>query len=246
MEDNKTDTSPNSPSLSGRGLRGGAGKFYIIIVAGGTGKRMNTAVAKQFLLLQNKPILMHTIEKFYASVPDINIIVVLAQQLNKEWQELCNKYNFDVPHTLVSGGETRFHSVKAGLEHVPADCLVGVHDAARPLVSRETIINTFTIAEQKGNASPAISLNESIRKIDGNTNKAMDRNKYLIIQTPQIFYSNLLKKAFLQEYTPLFTDDASVVESIGETINLTEGNRENIKVTTPQDLVIAEALLKLN
>ena len=218
-------------------------KKYVIIVAGGSGTRMNNAVPKQFILLQGKPILMHTIEKFSSSIPDIHIIVVLNSQLNDEWRLLCKQHHFNIPHTLIGGGETRFHSVKNGLYTVPENSVVGVHDAARPLVNTDTIINAFKTAEEKGNATPVISLNESIRQVDGETNKAVDRNKYMIIQTPQCFHSSILKKAFEQEYKTSFTDDASVAETIGVKINLIEGNRENIKITASQDLIIAEVLI---
>ncbi len=234
--------STNTPSPLGRGLRGGA--FYVIIVAGGTGTRMNNVVPKQFLELQGKPVLMHTIQKFIKAIPEINIVLVLSLQLREEWETLCVKHNFTIPSQLADGGDTRFHSVKNGLELVPENCIVGVHDAARPLVSEQTILKVFETAEQKGNASPTIPLTESIRVIENNNNKAVDRANYFIVQTPQCFQSNLLKKAFLQEYRSTFTDDASVVEAMGEKINLIEGNRENIKITTPQDLIIAEALIK--
>ncbi len=219
-------------------------KKYIIIVAGGYGTRMGNAIPKQFIELNGKPILMHTIEKFVLAFPEIIIIVVLAKQLNEEWKSLCVKHNFTTSHQLCNGGETRFNSVKNGLEFVPENSIVGVHDAARPLVSIKTIIDAFETAEEKGNASPAISMHESIREIDGEKNKSVDRSKYLIIQTPQCFQSLLLKKAFLQNYQPSFTDDASVLEAMGEKINLIEGNRENIKITTNQDLIIAECLNK--
>ena len=205
---------------------------------------MGNAIPKQFIELNGKPILMHTIEKFALAFPEIIIIVVLAKQLNEEWKSLCVKHNFTTYHQLCNGGETRFNSVKNGLEFVPENSIVGVHDAARPLVSIKTIIATFETAERKGNAIPAISMHESIREIDGEKNKAVDRSKYLIIQTPQCFQSLLLKKAFLQNYEPSFTDDASVLEAMGEKINLIEGNRENIKITTNQDLIIAECLNK--
>lgn len=208
------------------------------------GTRMNNAVPKQFLELQGRPILMHTIEKFIASIPEINIVLVLSSQLKEDWKFLCIKHNFDIPYEITDGGETRFYSVKNGLALVPENCIVGVHDAARPLVSVQTIINAFETAEQKGNASPAIPLTESIRIVENDMNKAVDRTNYFSVQTPQCFQSNLLKRAFLQEYRPTFTDDASVVEAMGEKINLIEGNRENIKITTPQDLIIAEALMK--
>lgn len=217
---------------------------FVIIVAGGSGTRMKSATPKQFMELNNKPILMHTIQKFVDSLPDISIVLVLSGSLQDEWKNLCSKHNFHIPHQITDGGETRFHSVKNGLMLVPENCVVGVHDAARPLVSEATILKAYEVAKEKGNASPAIPLVESIRVKENDGNKAVDRSNYFIIQTPQCFRSNILKKAFLQDYTPAFTDDASVVEAMGEKINLIEGNRENIKITTPQDLLIAEALLK--
>ncbi|MCX6295798.1 MAG: 2-C-methyl-D-erythritol 4-phosphate cytidylyltransferase [Bacteroidetes bacterium] len=219
-------------------------KKYVIIVAGGTGIRMNNAVPKQFMELQKKPVLMHTIEKFKDSIPDINIVVVLAKQLKDDWEKLCMKHNFSIIHQLMDGGETRYHSVKNGLTLVPDACVVGIHDAARPLVSKETILKAFEIAEKLGNAAPAIPLNESIRFLKGKENCAVDRTQYSIIQTPQCFHSDLIRKAFLKAYKPEFTDDASVLESFGEKINLIEGNRENIKITNQQDLIIAEALMR--
>ena len=217
---------------------------HIIIVAGGTGTRMNNAVPKQFIELNGKPLLMHTIAKFFQAIPEIVIIIVLADQLYDEWKTLCKKHNFTLSHTLTDGGETRYQSVKNGLALVPENCIVGVHDAARPLVTEQLIINLFETAEQKGNACPAIPVTETIREVIDGDNRSVDRTKYFIIQTPQCFQSNLLKKAFLQPYRPTFTDDASVLEAMGEKINLIEGNRENIKITTSQDLIIAEALMK--
>lgn len=216
---------------------------YIIIVAGGTGTRMNNAVPKQFIELKGKPILMHTIEKFKACYPDINIIIVIAKELKEEWKSLCLKFNFDTPCQLADGGETRYHSVKNGLAFVPDPCVVGIHDAARPLVSKQTIINAYKVAEERGNACPAIPLTDSLRYTKGKDSTAVDRSHYSIVQTPQCFHSNLIKAAFLKEYKPEFTDDATVLEAYGEKINLIEGNRENIKITTAQDLIIAEALI---
>lgn len=218
-------------------------KKHIIIVAGGSGTRMNTPIPKQFLELHGKPVLMHSIEIFAKAIPEINIILVLPLPYRKEWETLCKKHNFIIPFQLTEGGETRFHSVKNGLALVPENAVVGIHDAARPLVNIQTIINAFETAEQKGNASPAIQINESIREVKNNNNKAIDRSTIFIIQTPQCFQSNLIKKAFLQEYRHSFTDDASVLEAMGEKINLIDGNRENIKITTPLDLIIAEAIM---
>ena len=218
-------------------------KKYIIIVAGGTGSRMKSDVPKQFILLQGKPILMRTIERFTHSFPDIQIIVVLNAQYRDEWKSLCEKHQFNIEHTITEGGQTRFHSVKNGLALVPDNCVVGIHDAARPLVSYNTIITAFNTAEETGNATPAVPLTESIRFLENGENKAVDRNKYSIIQTPQCFHSSDLKQAFMQEYQSTFTDDASVLESIGKKINLIEGNKENIKITSPQDLMLAELIL---
>ncbi|MES2397159.1 MAG: 2-C-methyl-D-erythritol 4-phosphate cytidylyltransferase, partial [Bacteroidota bacterium] len=207
-------------------------KTHIIIVAGGRGTRMNSAIPKQFLELHGKPVLMHSIEIFVKAIPEINIILVLPLSYRKQWETLCKKYNFTIPFQLADGGETRFYSVKNGLALVPENTVVGIHDAARPLVNIQTILNAFETAEQNGNASPAIQINESIREVKDNNNKAIDRSTIFIIQTPQCFQSNLIKKAFLQEYRHSFTDDASVLEAMGEKINLIEGNRENIKITT--------------
>ncbi len=215
----------------------------MIIVAGGSGTRMKSDVPKQFIELNNKPILLHTLQKFTDAFSDIKIVLVIASDYKQAWEKICNKYQFNYPVQLAEGGETRFHSVKNGLAAVPENCIVGVHDAARPLVSIKTIVDAYKLAEEKGNASPCISLNESIREVKEGANKSVDRNNYFIIQTPQCFQSSLLKKAFLQSYNPSFTDDASVLEAIGEKINLIEGNRENIKITTPQDLLIAKALM---
>ncbi len=217
---------------------------YVIVVAGGTGTRMQSVVPKQFIELCAKPILLHTLQKFIDAIPEIKIVLVLSLDFKEEWESICKKYNFNYPVELAQGGETRFHSVKNGMALVPNNCIVAVHDAARPLVSLDTIKNTFKTAQEKGNASPFVPQNESIREIMGSENKAVDRNSYVIVQTPQCFESSLLKKAFLQDYNSSFTDDASVLEAIGEKINLVEGNRENIKITTQQDLIIAKALME--
>ncbi len=207
------------------------------------GTRMNNKVPKQFIEVGGKPILMHTIQKFTDVFPDINTILVLAKILNEDWKTLCIKHHFTGVHQVVDAGETRFHSVKNGLAVVPDACVVGIHDAARPLVSHQTILKAFETAEKMGNAVPVIPLIDSLRLVKGKENCAVDRNQYCSIQTPQCFHSDLIKKAFLKTYQPEFTDDATVLEAYGEKINLVEGNKENIKITMPQDLLIAQALL---
>lgn len=205
---------------------------------------MKSAIPKQFIELQGKPILMHTLQKFFDALPAAILIVVLAKEYEDTWKTLCKQHQFSIVHTLTTGGATRYESVKNGLELVPDAAVVGIHDAARPLVSTATIVKAFEEAELMGNASPAIPLTDSIRRVKGKENTAVDRNQYTIVQTPQCFQSHLIKKAFLKPYQTDFTDDATVLEAFGEKIHLIEGNRENIKITTSQDLIIAEALLK--
>jgi 2-C-methyl-D-erythritol 4-phosphate cytidylyltransferase len=217
---------------------------YAIIVAGGSGSRMNNPVPKQFLKLNGKPVLMQTINKFTDADPSIKIIIVLPQNQLDHWKELCREFNFQCEACITTGGETRFNSVKNGLEQIADDnAIVGVHDAARPLVNAKTINTAFKAAEMYGNAVPAVPLNDSIRQIESTRTIAVDRSKYCKVQTPQCFSAGLLKKAYQQEYKYTFTDDATVVESYGEKIHLIDGNEDNIKITTPKDLVIAEALM---
>jgi len=218
-------------------------KKYIIIVAGGTGRRMNGNIPKQFLLLAGKPILFHTIEIFYKYSSDISIIIVLPKNQINNWEKLCSQYHFEIPHHIVEGGISRFHSVKNGLDEINETCVVGIHDGVRPLVNLETISNTFELAEKNGNAIPVISVNESIRIVIDNNNHSIARETIKIVQTPQCFYSELIKKAYAQEYNDSFTDDATVIEAMGEKINLVEGNPENIKITCPNDLILAERLM---
>lgn len=204
---------------------------------------MNAGIPKQFILLNNLPVLMHTINAFFNYSNKVNIVLVLPETTFKTWDELCKKYNFQIPHQLVKGGKTRFQSVKNGLSVIDKECLVAIHDGVRPFVKNEVIRNCFETAERLGNAVPAIAINESIRKIRNSQNLPADRKKFRIIQTPQIFHSSQIKKAYQQDYREDFTDDASVVESIGIKINLVEGNHENIKITRPVDIKIAEAFL---
>ena len=215
----------------------------VIIVAGGTGKRMQADIPKQFIELKSKPILMHTIEVFVNYNYHINIIVVLPENQMKVWKQMCKEHNFNIVHQTIAGGVTRFDSVKNGLELAPDEGLVAVHDGVRPLVSVQTIHRCFEMAERTGTAIPVIDIVESIRKVEENDNEAVDRNLYKAVQTPQVFEAQILKAAYRQDYVPTFTDDASVVEAFGHKISIVEGNKENIKITTPLDLGIGELFL---
>jgi 2-C-methyl-D-erythritol 4-phosphate cytidylyltransferase len=220
-------------------------KKQIIIVAGGKGLRMGGEIPKQFLPVNGKPVLMLTLETFYRFDPQIKIILVLPREQQTYWNELCVKYHFEIPYLLADGGETRFHSVKNGLSMADDDGLIGVHDGVRPFVSQEVIAHCFDAASTKEAAIPVIDVVETVRKIEGEESVTVDRNNYKLVQTPQVFTSSLLKRAYNQEYSPLFTDDASVVEAMGVKVVLVPGNRENIKITTPFDMIIANALVNV-
>ncbi len=211
-----------------------------IVVAGGKGERMHKAIPKQFLLLGGKIILMHTLEVFHRFDENMPLILVIPTVQIDYWKELCNKYAFDIPHQVVAGGNTRFQSVKNGLEVVQNSALVAIHDGVRPFVSMETIARCFDAAQKHEAAIPVIDPIDSIRELTDSGSKSVDRQKYKLVQTPQVFNVNLLKKAYKQKFEPFFTDDASVVESLGNKIHLVEGNRENIKITTEFDLKMAE------
>ncbi|MBW6484154.1 MAG: 2-C-methyl-D-erythritol 4-phosphate cytidylyltransferase [Vicingaceae bacterium] len=217
---------------------------YAIIVAGGKGERMGNHIPKQFLKLNGKPILMHTIEKFHSTFPELKIILALPENQFDFWEELCYKFGFtNIPHEIVAGGKTRFHSVQNALKLVNENGIVAVHDGVRPLVSQHTIINCFKTALQLGNAVPVVDVVDSLRYVNKAENKAVKRACYKIVQTPQCFQTALIKKAYQQDFIEEFTDDASVVEAIGIKIHLVTGNKENIKITSPEDLVIAEDYL---
>ena len=219
---------------------------YLIIVAGGKGLRMEAAVPKQFLLLAGRPMIFHTIDRFLEYDPDMELIIVLPQDSVDRWPQLCDKYGFDHDHNIIAGGQERFNSVKSGLSLVRQESLVAVHDAVRPRVSIETIDRCFSMAEKKGNAVPFIRTAESVRRInDRGGNSYMPRQSVALIQTPQVFRSDILLAAYARVYDPSFTDDASVVEAAGNKINLVEGNRENIKITTAEDLEITNAILSI-
>ena len=216
----------------------------VIVAGGGSGSRMGTQIPKQFLLLNNKPVLMHTIRQFLVYDNDIEVVLVLPQFQIENWQNLCQKYGFELPHKIVAGGTTRFHSVKNGLFSIKTEGLTAVHDGVRPFVSMATIRNCFETALERGNAVPVVELTESLRVISDNDNSACDRKLYRLVQTPQVFRTSLLKKGYEQEYSEHFTDDASVVEALGVKINMVGGNEDNIKITSPFDLVIGEAICK--
>lgn len=218
-------------------------KKYAVIVGGGVGKRMDADIPKQFITISHKPILMHTISAFHNYFEDIDIIIVLAEEYINLWKKLCVEHSFNFAHKIVKGGSTRFQSVKNGLTFVSNNSLVAIHDACRPVIKQDIILNSYNIAEEYGNAIPAIPISESVREINGENNSAFDRDKLRIIQTPQTFKSDIIKKAYEQDYNKIFTDDASVVESSGEKIHLFEGNPKNIKITTRKDLLIAENLI---
>jgi 2-C-methyl-D-erythritol 4-phosphate cytidylyltransferase len=217
-----------------------------VVVAGGKGERMQTDIPKQFIEINGKPILMYTLDVFFLYDKSIQLIVVLPKGQINSWKDLCKKHSFKLPHKIVTGGETRFHSVKNALETIKIPALVAIHDGVRPFVSVETIARCFNEAEKHEAAIPVFDLAESIRHISKKVSQSVDRTTYKTVQTPQVFDAAILKKAYEQDFSPLFTDDASVVEANGTKIHLVEGNRENIKITTSFDLILAETLLKID
>ena len=226
----------------------------VVLVAGGKGLRMGGEVPKQFLSIGGgkkgeggKPILMHTIERFLQYDKEMQVVLVLPVSQQEYWQALCTQHNFSSPHTIANGGETRFHSVQNGLSKVlPEASVIGVHDGVRPFVSLETIGTCYDTAKRAKAVVPVIDIVETVRHIIGDgTTETVQRSDYKLVQTPQVFDATLLRQAYNQPYTDFFTDDASVVERFGCVVTLVQGNRENIKITTPFDLVVAEAMLRL-
>ena len=228
---------------------------YVIIVAGGKGLRMGGELPKQFIPIEGLPVLMRTVNTFHACDSTIDIILVLPRDHQSYWQELCREYQFAVPHRIADGGATRFHSVQNGLALVDSpEALVAVHDGVRPFVSHEVIIRCYHDAEQYGAVVPVIPVVETVRQliaptestpsgaVEGASSFTVPRDAYRLVQTPQTFRATLLRRAYEQTYSDAFTDDASVVESLGHAVHLVDGNRENIKLTTPFDLVVARAL----
>lgn len=226
-------------------------KHYCIIVAGGKGLRMGGDVPKQFLPIGGMPVLMRTLQAFHDALEGeggVDLILVLPQDQQDYWHHLCEEYRFSLPHRVVTGGATRFHSVQNGLALVPEDAegVVGVHDGVRPFVAKEVVRRCFAAASEYGAVVPVVPVVETIRQMlpEGDS-LTVDRSQYRLVQTPQTFGIALLKEAFRQPYQPAFTDDASVVEALGHRIALVEGNRENIKLTTPEDISYAEYLCLL-
>jgi len=269
MEANSSLQSKVTTPLPREGDGGGAS--FCIVVAGGKGLRMGGDLPKQFLPIGGRPVLMHTLEAFERAIPGIHLVLVLPKDQQDFWRDLCKKHHFTLPHTIADGGETRFHSVLNGLKALPAQpsapnpqpSLVAVHDGVRPFVSEDVIRRTFDAARDHGAAIPVVPVVETLRQLLPTTDISappnnplpslsregpgvsftVDRSLYRLVQTPQTFQLPLLLRAYEQPYTEAFTDDASVVEALGHPITLVEGNRENIKITTPFDLTIAEALL---
>ncbi|MDH6534667.1 2-C-methyl-D-erythritol 4-phosphate cytidylyltransferase [Parabacteroides sp. 52] len=228
---------------------------YVIIVAGGKGLRMGSDLPKQFMPIGGKPVLMRTLENFHNWDASAKLILVLPEEHQDYWRMLCQEIGCTVTHHIVNGGETRFHSVKNGLEFLSEEmglfpernkkAWIAVHDGVRPFTGPDVIENCFGSAEQAGNAVPVIPIVDSLREVTEEGSRPVDRSRFYIVQTPQVFHSDILLKAYTLPYSPLFTDDASVVEAMGESIHMVPGNRENIKITTPFDLLIAKALCPL-
>ena len=219
---------------------------YIIIVAGGKGLRMGGEVPKQFLPVGGLPVLMRTMLRFREYSPDLQIILVLPKAQQEYWKNLCAAHQFSLPYLLADGGKTRFHSVQNGLALIPDDAegVVGVHDGVRPFVSVEVISRCFETARTHRAVIPVVPVVESLSRVGEAGSTTVPRDEYRLVQTPQVFDIQLLKAANRQPYRDIFTDDASVVEAYGQQVTMVEGNRENIKITTPFDLTIAEAMLR--
>lgn len=226
-------------------------KNYVIIVGGGSGTRMQSAIPKQFMLLNGLPVLMHTLTAFSQSNTRPTIILVLNNRLKSEWEQLCTKYSFDVPHIIVEGGDTRFHSVQNGLNHIKQlsepikPTYIAVHDGVRPLVSKEIIDYGFQQIGRHRALITAVSSKDSVRiKESGDTSRAVDRSTVFLVQTPQFFSAEILFEAYEQTYSDTFTDDASVVEKKGYPIQILPGDTRNIKITFSEDLLFAEVIMK--
>lgn len=219
---------------------------YAVILAAGEGRRMHSSLPKQFMELDGKPVLRCTLERFLEFDPQIRLIVVLPADRMEYWKEYCHHTGFRPAMRLVAGGLTRFHSVQNALEHVPEDALVAIHDGVRPLISNDFLTELFEKAARHRVVIPVLPLVESVRELQGaGLSRAVDRSRFVSVQTPQVFHADLLKRAYAQPYSPAFTDDATVVESLGIKISLCDGRRENLKITTPEDLVLVRSFISL-
>jgi 2-C-methyl-D-erythritol 4-phosphate cytidylyltransferase len=214
----------------------------VIIVAGGLGMRMNSDLPKQFMIVAGKPVLMHTLLKFYHFDQKLNIVLVLPREHIETWNLLCSQHRFFIPHQIETGGSERFFSVKNGFKHIDEKGIVAIHDGVRPLVSGELIQHSFDAAAKFGSAIPVTKPPESVRKVDSSNSHPVDRDHYRLVQTPQTFKASLILEAYELAWKPQFTDDATVLEAAGHQVHLIEGAPENIKITRPSDLIFAEAL----
>ena len=218
-------------------------KVSVIITAGGTGKRMGSSLPKQFLQVEEKPVLMYTIELFYHFDPNFQIIITLPNEWKEYWEDLVEEHDFKIPHRVVEGGKERYDSIKNALAYCLGD-YIAVHDGVRPLVSHETLAACFNKLQSANAVIPVVELKESLRKVEGENSFALNRVDYRLVQTPQCFSKDLLIRAYDQPYSDEITDDASLVEKLGESITMVVGNDENIKITTQLDLALANLLLK--
>lgn len=221
-------------------------KRYAVIVAGGQGVRMGADRPKQFLEIGGKPILRHTIERFKAFDPKVDIILVLPEAQKGWWRDYCRQSGFLDRYTMVSGGITRFHSVQNALQYVTGDGVVAVHDGVRPLLSDSLLQRLYEAAEDHSAVIPAIPVVESVRRVDGETSVPVSRDGLVLVQTPQLFDARSLKEAYRQPFSPAFTDDASVYEAAGGKVHIVPGDRINLKITTPDDMDYAAALLAIS
>lgn len=216
---------------------------YALIVAGGKGTRMQQPLPKQFLPLAGLPVLMHTLYAFYRYSPTLPIILVLPEDDFATWEALCRTHQFTLPLTLQAGGSSRYESVKKGLSRITGDGVVAIHDGVRPLVSQAIIAASFQLAAEKQSAVAAVALKDSIRRVKGGQSEAVERAGFRLIQTPQTFAVSVIRSAYEIPEDTALTDDASIAERAGHAITLFEGSYDNIKITTPEDLIVAEALL---
>jgi 2-C-methyl-D-erythritol 4-phosphate cytidylyltransferase len=217
---------------------------YALIVAGGSGQRMQSQIPKQFLLLRGKPILQHTLEAFHAFDSSVQLVLVLPADQIDHWKSLRQTHSCQVPHAIMEGGQSRFQSVRQGLALVPPEAVVAIHDGVRPFVDKRMLEEGFKMAIEKGSAIATMPLKESLRQLKYEKSQAVNRSEFCMVQTPQVFQARRIKQAYRQAEDSQFTDCASVAEAAGQVISLYTGSYRNIKITTPEDLLWAESLLK--